>query len=649
MSKGRSIVNLKTNLRDLKYKEFSPGSAPYVHKDIGKGDAKGLLKEVTNRVDDIVRISKFIASGKGLTWESRQLALQGVQDILEGRRVPPQKSDKTLIGQALQQVGNSLLGALQLTTATLAQVTAGNEGYHHETFQDRAYLGTEDGSNKTLFGKILRTAGLTNDKSLVSGANIVKTGGIVYTGNPKYSLLGKLHVVENIDIDGDKDSILMVDSLGNPANSRAVGQRPEFRVLKKGGSEDFTEPQAIINVRSKYSPKGDSWYETVGQDTNYDPSQGVRGERYTRQQPYLAVSQQVGEEPPTTTVIDVLGEKDGIVEIDLGTKQDTVGTHANVKLPSHAQRVVRTKLEGPEKVMLDPGEVSTFTAHNGHSWENKQEFSSGSESPGNPGTYTEWISRNSGSQKPTYSTEALEQQLPGSVENATRGTVKTNGEAKDFHGNVIKYHDLTYPGVTDYTIGEENPAEEINPSDEVLKNFINHIPFQFCLITPETRRYMHFKANLENFSDDYTGNWDETQYVGRADRFYTYSGFGREISFAFKVAAFTQSNLVPMYRNLQTLAASVAPTYGEGGVFMRGTIGQVTIGDYLVRQYGIFKSVKLSWKTEYPWEIDKKQFRVPHILDVSVSFTPIHNFIPESLVDFTKEMYFGNKNKQGGL
>lgn len=638
MAKGRSIVKLQTNLRDLKYRDFAPGSAPYVSKDIGSdihaeqkkgaGFVQGAVKEATARFDDVVRISKFIASGKGLVWEGKQIALEGLQTVLDGKKVAPQKG---WIGEALKVVGNTLAGALQLNTATLAQVGAGDVGYHHETYQSRAYLQT--GGSNTVFNQIISTIGLANDKSLISGAQLAKSGGEVHVHNPRYSLLG------GEPVDGPRKETGKKDD--PQTTSRAIKDREGKR-------------QPIVKARSKYSPKGDSWYDVQTAPKNYNPVLGSNGERYTRQQPYLANNQQIrpdGEvgESRITTVIGVLSESTGsVVEVDLGTKLEQDGINSTtIALPEVAK--AKAKLEGPEKAMLDPGEVNNFKAHNGHSWTNKQEFTSGSKTSWNPGTYSEWIGKNSGSQKLTYSVASLEQQLPGSVESVTRGVAKVNGDAKDFHGNVVKYHEIAYPGVTDYTIGEENPAEEVNPSDEVLKNFINHIPFQFCLVTPETRRYMHFKANLENFSDDYTGNWEETQYVGRADKFYTYSGFGREISFAFKVAAFTQSNLVPMYRNLQTLAASVAPTYGEGGVFMRGTIGQVTIGDYLVRQYGIFKSVKLSWKTEYPWEIDKKQFRVPHILDVSVSFTPIHNFIPESLVDFTKEMYFGNKNKQGGL
>lgn len=84
-----------------------------------------------------------------------------------------------------------------------------------------------------------------------------------------------------------------------------------------------------------------------------------------------------------------------------------------------------------------------------------------------------------------------------------------------------------------------------------------------------------------------------------------------------------------------------APNYGDG-TFMRGTLAEITIGDLLSKQLGFIKSVGLKWETDYMWETDEGTIRVPHVLDVSIQFTPIHQFIPE-----TRARYFklaGDKN-----
>tara|TARA_R110000744_G_scaffold115045_2_gene215162 strand:- start:1581 stop:3326 length:1746 start_codon:yes stop_codon:yes gene_type:complete len=174
------------------------------------------------------------------------------------------------------------------------------------------------------------------------------------------------------------------------------------------------------------------------------------------------------------------------------------------------------------------------------------------------------------------------------------------------------------------------------------------IPFSFSSITPDVSNTLFFNAFLDSYTDNYTGTWNGTQYIGRAEQFYTYQGFGRDINFGFKVAAFKKEDINKMYRKLNLLAATTAPSYSEEGNFMRGTLTRITVGDLLFRQNGFITGVDLSWNTSYPWEIDvdndKEVSKVPHLLDVSVKFTPIHTFNVKSDLDFTKgEKYFGTK------
>jgi hypothetical protein len=97
--------------------------------------------------------------------------------------------------------------------------------------------------------------------------------------------------------------------------------------------------------------------------------------------------------------------------------------------------------------------------------------------------------------------------------------------------------------------------------------------------------------------------------------------------------------MLPIYNKINTLASVTAPTYGgTESKFMRGTIARVTVGDYLYNVPGIIDSVDFTWQTDYSWEInaikpDGKEDTMPvlpHILDCSLSFKPIHDFVPES-------------------
>jgi hypothetical protein len=92
----------------------------------------------------------------------------------------------------------------------------------------------------------------------------------------------------------------------------------------------------------------------------------------------------------------------------------------------------------------------------------------------------------------------------------------------------------------------------------------------------------------------------------------------------------------PLYQKLNTLIGSTAPTYDNN--IMRGTLAKLTVGDYIYRLPGFIEKVDVQWGQDYPWEIamrspegddiDTAMQELPMILDVSLSFKPIHNFVP---------------------
>ena len=180
------------------------------------------------------------------------------------------------------------------------------------------------------------------------------------------------------------------------------------------------------------------------------------------------------------------------------------------------------------------------------------------------------------------------------------------------------------------------------------------IKFKFRIITPDKPSVvLYFRAYLDSFDDSYTGSWSGQKYIGRAEDFYTYQGFGRELSVGFKIAAMTRQEMKPLYRKMTYLASATAPTYAGDGGFMRGTVATMTVGSYIYETPGIITSVKYAWDQSYPWEIamqnpegvkDDDQQELPMIMNASVSFTPIHNFIPITGL----KHYITNENPAGG-
>jgi hypothetical protein len=176
----------------------------------------------------------------------------------------------------------------------------------------------------------------------------------------------------------------------------------------------------------------------------------------------------------------------------------------------------------------------------------------------------------------------------------------------------------------------------------------------------ETNR-MHFRAFITNFSDNIGADWNSQKYMGRGENFYTYQGFTREVGFTFIVAAQSVQEMEKMYQKLNYLASTLLPDYGSQG-FMRGTIHQLTIGEYFYRTPGIITSMNITVEEDYPWEIkmkqpeienadnrrtavaivtgqipptsdiannDRGQMEVPQILKIQMSFKPIMSKLPQ--------------------
>lgn len=180
-------------------------------------------------------------------------------------------------------------------------------------------------------------------------------------------------------------------------------------------------------------------------------------------------------------------------------------------------------------------------------------------------------------------------------------------------------------------------SEEVN-TDSKLNDLCK---FTIAIIdndSPNYSTFMHFRAFLGPISDSYSADWSAFKYLGRGENFYTYNGFGRQISLSWTVAAQSKQELLPMYKKLNYLASSTAPNYSPQG-YMRGNLAQITVGDYIVNQPGIITGLTYDLQEDSPWEIgieanpqglpDNTTAQVPHIIRVQgFNFLPIQQFIP---------------------
>ena len=174
-----------------------------------------------------------------------------------------------------------------------------------------------------------------------------------------------------------------------------------------------------------------------------------------------------------------------------------------------------------------------------------------------------------------------------------------------------------------YTIEKDkNPYENLEDNADLIK-------FGFeCMSNdnPGASTPLIFRAFLTNgITDNHSAELNGFKYAGRGETFYTYQGFQRSISFGFKIASFSKEEMRPLYQKLNYLISQVYPDYSANG-YMRAPLVKVTIGDYIYRVPGFLESINITVDNNAPWEIDAIQ--LPKVLDVSVSFKPIHDILP---------------------
>ena len=188
-----------------------------------------------------------------------------------------------------------------------------------------------------------------------------------------------------------------------------------------------------------------------------------------------------------------------------------------------------------------------------------------------------------------------------------------------------------------------------SPTTDTIKNDL--VKFRIGVIKngdPNIKTYIHFRAFIDNMSDNFTADWQDQKYMGRGEKFYKYQGFDRQISLSWTVAAQSKQELIPMHQKLNYLASVCAPDYSPEG-YMGGNLISLTIGGWCYEQVGIMKGLNLEIPTESPWEIalpdegnkafaqdgstilsDPSVKELPMIIRVTgFTFIPIHNFIPK--------------------
>ena len=148
---------------------------------------------------------------------------------------------------------------------------------------------------------------------------------------------------------------------------------------------------------------------------------------------------------------------------------------------------------------------------------------------------------------------------------------------------------------------------------------------------------MPFRCTITGLSDNFSPGWDRIDIMGRPDGAYLYSSFERSISFSFKVAALSRSEMIPMWRKLNYLASYTMPDFNAAGAKPSGPFMRITIGDMFQRTPGFIETLSYTIPDDATWDIaddaqdNKDAKQLPMVVEASVTFKIIADYRPQMM------------------
>lgn len=596
---ANGLINLQTDLKSLRY----GNDKPYITKNIGQAPGSQIGMEVQHRIDDTSRIAQMLIDKPGIKYLLNEALLQQI-DIDNKIK---NRGNKTVAGAVLGQLGNTLVGTAKILGSTLAQVPVNGTGLHFlKGFRTDTYLQPANGNQASGFAQFFGAGG-------VEGAQYALRGEEV-PGVHESELLGR---GSKYDYDDYLNSPIPADSSGHKA-------------LVESGQPI---PVSGSNIQTTVTP-GTATKQNliVGSKSNKD------------------VEYDLGDNGVN------LGDKEQNISTNTYTgltSKDTIGRVTNGK------KIIAHK---------NPAEYPYFRAV-------QQDFPTNGGGAGS-GTFT----KGEESIPAPTKLKDLQTQINTGSETIVSEDINVNSTIQDFRQGSSKYYSFDYNNInikretkvnlgdqgkkkaggfyTKYSNVDSESIDKLNALDisnspiDGTESARDLAKLYFEIITPDGSKFLHFRAFIDSIDDSYNADWQGSKYVGRAENFYTYGGFERDINISFKIAAATRSEMKPLYRKMVLLASSTAPTYGGQG-FMRGTLAKITVGSYFSQIPGVITSVKFNLIDGMPWEIamqnpeggtDDDVQELPMGLQCSVSFKAIHDFAPQTGL----QHYFTNPKPVNG-
>lgn len=215
----------------------------------------------------------------------------------------------------------------------------------------------------------------------------------------------------------------------------------------------------------------------------------------------------------------------------------------------------------------------------------------------------------------------IKQQFPSS-------SVTDDGRAKGLNPKAAK---ARYYG--DKVVSDQGSVAIYNNTNQFLRNDADIMSVIFRIVNPfepnpgddSKLDDIVFSAYISGFKDNFDATWNEYNYVGRSESFYTYGKFKRNINFNLDIPCFNKIQLQLKHRALGQLASTTAGAYNGNGL-LGGVLIKLYVGKYVYGQYGILNNLSYEIPQDASWDVDE---RLAMTIKTSFSFTIVNANLPQ--------------------
>lgn len=626
---GVRLIDLRTDLKSLRY----GNDKPYVTKDINNPPTSNQTgMQINKRVDDLSRIAQMLVDRPGLKFIGNQALLQQVdiQDKLQKNR----DKGKTFAGALLQQGLSTAKQTAKILGSTLAQVPVNGTGTHFVyAFRTDTYLQPSGGNQRSAFAQFFGAGGVEGAPLALKGKPI---NGVVESnfGEPNRQT-GEFKITAESELDYDEKVNTLL-----PGESAYTYAKQGTSIIEDNVGIDGWKPYTSTGVKEQF----------VSRDTNKIISQSIFVSKEVQDKKRSATTGSV-RNSSIEIISPLTGDPLTVPQKETTATQGSIGiSNQNVTGTVTGGEVVVKPFSEADQESVKRGKNSTeqniLNALTGSAIPLKRETPDArdtTETVGVLGISNQNIDTGSIKPEGAFNTKVEDfRKKQGKPYSFDYNSSTINRETRVNLGNQgkVSFDRSTYANSSDTDTHDKLNALDIQQNEQAAGNEQGRdfAKFYFEIITPDQRQFLHFRAFIDSIDDNYNADWQGFKYVGRADNFYTYGGFERDINISFKIAAATRTEMRPLYRKMVLLASSTAPTYGGQG-FMRGTLARLTVGSYFTQLPGVITSVKYSLIQDMPWELsmqspeqggDSDVQELPMGLQCNVSFKVIHDFAPQT-------------------